>query len=47
MPIFVGNVAEEEVAPPAATRLLPDNVMATYNEWDLFPDPVKQNLTFV
>lgn len=47
MSIFVGNDAKEEVAPPTATGLLPDNVMAMYDEWDLFPDPVKQNLTFI
>ncbi len=47
MPIFVENNAEEEVAQPAATSLLLDNVMAMYDEWDLFPNPIKQNLTFV
>ena len=46
MPVFVGNNAEE-VAQPAAPTLLPDNVMTMYDEWDLFPEPVKQNLTFV
>lgn len=47
MPVFVGNNAKEEVAQPAGPALLPNNVMATYDEWDLFLDPVKQNLTFV
>ena len=47
MPIFVGKNAEEEVVQPAATGLLPNNVMAVYHEWDLFLDLVKQNLTFV
>lgn len=47
MPVFVGNNAEEEVAQPAAPALLPDNVMTIYDEWDLFLDPVEENLTFV
>jgi len=44
MPVFS---AEKEVAPPAAPNLLPDNVMAMYDEWDLLPDLVKQDLSFV
>ena len=46
MPIFVGNNAEEEVAQPATPILLPDNIIAIYDEWDLLPDPIKQNLIF-
>ncbi len=39
--------AEEEVPPPMAPNLLPKNVMAMFNEWDLFPDLVKQNMSFI
>ena len=46
MPVFVGNNAEEEVAQSATPTLLPDNIIAIYDEWDLLPDPIKQNLTF-
>ena len=38
MPVFN---AKEEAAPPTTPNLLPDNVMAIYDEWDLFPDPIK------
>ena len=37
----------EDAAPPTIPNLLPDNVMTMFDEWDLFPDPIKQNLTFV
>ena len=47
MPTFAENNVEEEVAQPTAAGLLPDNVMAIYNEWDLYLDLVKQNLTFI
>ena len=46
MPIFVGNNAKEEVAQPATPALLLDNIIAIYDEWDVLPDPIKQNLTF-
>lgn len=47
MPIFAENNAEEEVAQSVAPGLLLGNVMAMYDEWDLFLDQVKLNFSFV
>ena len=39
--------AEGEVPPPPPPNLLPNNVIAVYDEWDLFHDPIKLNMSFV
>ena len=46
MPVFVGHNAEVEAPQPDTPALLVDNIVATYDEWDLLPDQIKRNLNF-